>query len=246
MIIGSIALAYFTKKYANQNYIGICHDNDITLFPNETENDYKDVPKVDFVKKNKDILFTILPKLNVDQIEDDKYVSLEGLSLCYLQRPLEYNFKSIKDYYKLLQCKYLLKKKGTYKIFKNNFLKLGYNDYHLLFSYNNYFYRLYNFRNQNIIIGGEFALMVYYEYLLHKQYHFKSYDLELYNFFDGSYNYLGSKIIPKGNQTEYINFDGYKVVPLEILQKEYKFDNKLFKQLRKYDKQFNKHRSKSN
>lgn len=234
MIIGSIALAYFTKKYANQNYIGICHDNDITLFPNETENDYKDLPKVDFVKKNKDILFTILPKLNVDQIEDDKYVSLEGLSLCYLQRPWDYNPKGNKDFTKLLQCKYLLKKKGTYNKFKNIFLKNGYNDFHLLFAHNDYFYRIYEFRNQDIIIGGEFALMVYYEFLLHKKYHFKSYDLELYNFNLSTYNHLGSKIIKKGKQTEYFDYNGYKLLPLEILKKQFTFDERLFDKLKQW------------
>ena len=149
----------------------------------------------------------------------DCYCTPEYLIMTYYRRMDGSEFTSYKYNIDIIKSRYLIQiieKRGNldrlYNYFKENKL-----EGRQFFSPNQYIYRVLPSIKYNEIIGGEFALMCYYDLLGMSYGRIKNLDLHLFNCERNKSNHNGSKIIPHSKSIPYVYYDGLKIQTLDSL-----------------------------
>lgn len=219
--IGTLALNYWMRKYFNKEW---APNNDIDIsspmgdiatlkekYPNF------DVVPIDFTEE----YFFNTEGLYI-QDGNEYYATPEYLLMTYYRRMRNRQYfypKYMSDLNKIEYLKKIIQKRGFWEKTEQRLKEKI--EFRAFCSENEYMYRIMRFINSDEIIGGEFALMCYYE-MHRKIYKFNNMDLHIYNSVeDKIINRYGSRVIPHKETIPYIDYDGIKIQTIESLKKLY-------------------------
>jgi hypothetical protein len=220
VIIGSTAIKYWYEYYIGKPYFHTPNDLDITSYT-KTRKELWDLNVGDIVMNDGtelNMVKTILADFT-EIIDNKTYLSPEALAIYYLSRPRIYKCKYeryVKDVMRLRTLRYILIAKGSYWWLREAFEDYEYNDFHLLFYINKYFYRLNPWRNTKLVIAGEWAILAYQELLLHTHHYLRKLDIHHYNS-RINVNYCGSMMVPLGQTSDWNEIEGFKLEPISNL-----------------------------
>lgn len=219
IVIGSTAVKYWYDKYITPDNDLLVHDLDITSLDTPREQLFNlgyDVVMNDGYEYN--MALNVCSNLT-EKVDDHYIMTPEALAMYYLSRPrlsdLHYP-RYLKDVMRLRTLRYILIAKGSYKDVLRKFRSNGYNDFHLLFYVNKYFYRLSPWINSDAVIANDWAILAYMELLLNTHHRLRNLDFEVYNV-KGGFNPFGSKVVSLGNNSEWNEVSGFKLEHISSL-----------------------------
>lgn len=220
--VGTVALNYWMKKYFNREW-GPSKDVDISSTENDVASLFEKYPCYDCVAIEFDDEYFVNDEgIFVINDNDNKcYATPEYLILTYYRRMKRCNYdyqKYLQDLSKITYLIEISKKRGFWK---KNLLRYKEKniDIRAFFSKNKYIHRIMRFCSTENIIGGEFALMYYYE-TFNKVYNFKSLDLNIFNSEEKRIiNKYGSRVIPHVDILPYNEVDGFRLETIESIEK---------------------------
>jgi hypothetical protein len=219
--IGTTSLNYWMKKYLNRIWRPAkdCDIVPLSLSKDELKKKYPTYDVVDIVECSINLPFPFYEKGD----DGAYYCTPEYLIMTYYRRLERSNSTSRKHMDDMIKSNFLLQiieKRNNLESLRNFFKENKYEG-RQFFSPNKNIYRVLPTIYYNEILGGEFALMCYYDLLGLSYGRIKNLDLHLFNCKRESTNINGSKIIPHPERIPYINYDGLKIQTLESLSETF-------------------------